>query len=224
MVVRLGEAAMDALSDLLVNGLLTWGTPLLGLVLVVAALGVPLPVSILLVAAGAFARQGLLETPLVAGVGVAGAVLGDALSFGLGRFAQGWVMQKYGSFILWRRTQRMFERFGGLTIFLTRFLLTSLALPANLVAGGSGYRFLRFILLDVLGEVLWVAIYGGAGYWFGGQWESVSQLLSDAGGWLPGLILTLGGGYAFIKVAKLMRKSNRWNGMDTKEVQRLLSH
>lgn len=201
---------MDALSDLLLSGLLTWGLPVLGLVLVVAALGVPLPVSVLLVAAGAFARQGLFEAPLVAGVGVAGAVLGDTLGFGLGRFAQGWVVQKYGGLTLWQRTQTMFGRFGGLTIFLTRFLLPSLALPANLVAGGSGYRFMRFLALDVLGEVLWVAIYGGAGYLFGSQWESASQILSDAGSWLPGMVLTLGSGYAALRIAvSFSKRRNR---------------
>lgn len=205
-----GRLTMEAIRDFLLGYLLSWGTPALGLALIAAAAGVPLPVSILLIAAGAFARQGLLNAPLAAGVGVAGAVLGDTLSFALGRFAQGWVAQRYGGWAIWQRTQAMFGRLGGLTVFVTRFSLTSLALPANLIAGGSGYRFARFFLYDVAGEVLWVALYGGAGYLFGEQWETVSLLLSNSGNWLFGLVLGLGVGYAVVKMAlPFWKKYNR---------------
>ncbi len=201
---------METISNLLLSNLLSWGTPALGLALMAAATGVPLPVSILLVAAGAVARQGLLNIPLTAGVSVACAVLGDVLSFSLGRFAQGWVARRYGSRAGWQRVHAMFGRFGGLTVFVTRFLLTSLALPANLIAGGSGYGFARFFLYDIAGEVLWVALYGGAGYLFYEQWETVSFLLSDSGNWLFGLVLALGIGYAVARtVVSVWRKRNQ---------------
>ena len=51
---------MSELNDLLLTGLLNHGSLLLGLVLFFAALGVPLPATMLLLAAGAFAQQGVL--------------------------------------------------------------------------------------------------------------------------------------------------------------------
>ncbi|MGZ9167070.1 MAG: DedA family protein, partial [Anaerolineales bacterium] len=86
-----------------------------------------------------------------------------------------------------------FDSRAGMAIYLTRFLITPLAVPTNLIAGGSGIRFSRFMTYDTLGEMTWVVLYGGLGYWFGTQWELVSDFISNFGGLLLGLVL-LGGG------------------------------
>lgn len=77
---------MTDLADLLVTALLNHGTLALGATLFLAALGVPLPASMMLIAAGAFARQGVLGAPDTAVAALAGAVLGDSGSDGIGRF------------------------------------------------------------------------------------------------------------------------------------------
>jgi membrane-associated protein len=76
-------------------------------------------------------------------------------------------------------------------------LLTPLALPTNLIAGGSGYRYWRFLTYDVAGEFTWILLYGGLGYLFGSQWELISQFISDFSGLLVGLV-ALGAGLYFL--------------------------
>jgi membrane-associated protein len=80
-----------------------------------------------------------------------------------------------------------------MAIYLTRFLITALAIPTNLIAGGSGIRFRRFITYDTIGEITWIVLYGGLGYWFGSNWEMVSDFISNFGGLLLGLALLSGG-------------------------------
>lgn len=177
------------MSDYLLTQIINYGAPLFGLILFLAAVGMPLPASILLVAAGAFSQQGFLDLPSIAIFGLLGAIAGDAISFGMGFYAKNWVDHRFGRSPTWRNAERAFDRRAGLAIYLTRFLITALAIPTNLIAGGSGIRFRRFMIYDSLGELTWIVLYGGLGYLFGSQWELVSDFISNFGGLILGLVI-----------------------------------
>jgi membrane protein DedA with SNARE-associated domain len=185
---------MSDLTDTLLTALLAYGAPALGLALLIVALGIPLPATLLLLASGAFARQGMLDARLALGLGLLGSVLGDSGSYCLGRCGSALVLKRVEGRAIWRRAQASFERRGALAIFLTRFMLTPLALPTNLIAGSSRYAFARFLALDVLGELVWIALYGGLGYAFADQWETVSDLAGNLTGALIGLLALVAGG------------------------------
>src|SRR5215216_3790632 len=169
------------MSDYLLTQIINYGAPLFGLILFLGALGIPLPASILVVAAGAFSQQGFLDWVSIAIFGLLGAVAGDAISFGIGFYAKDWVDHRFGRSPTWKNAEQTFDKRAGLAIYLTRFLVTTLALPTNLIAGGSGILFRRFILYDTLGELTWIVLYGGLGYIFGNQWELVSDFISNVG-------------------------------------------
>jgi membrane protein DedA with SNARE-associated domain len=152
-------------------------------------MGVPLPGSLMVIAVGSFSQQGYFSMVPMAFVGLLGAVLGDAISFSMGNYGKDWVQNKISHSPAWRSAQETFQRRAGPAIFLTRFLITALALPTNLIAGGSGYPFRRFMFYDLLGEVLWIILYGGLGYAFGSQWEAVSDFISNFGTLLLGVII-----------------------------------
>jgi len=116
-------------------------------------------------------------------------MLGDGVSFGIGFYAKHWVDGRFGRSSAWRNAQRSFDARAGLAIYLTRFLVTALAVPINLIAGGSGIRFRRFMAYDSLGELTWIILYGGLGYWFGGEWELVSGFINNFGGLILGLVV-----------------------------------
>ncbi|MEW5958537.1 MAG: VTT domain-containing protein [Chloroflexota bacterium] len=183
------------LTDLFLTGVITYGPPALGLALLLGALGIPVPGTLLVLAAGAFVRQGVVDLTTAAGLGLLGAVLGDSASFAMGRFAQGWVRRRFGGSPAWQSAQATFDRRGGLAIYLTRFLLTPLAIPTNLIAGGGDYAFWRFLTYDMAGEFTWIVLFGGLGYVFGNQWELISQFISDFSGLLLGLALLVAGLY-----------------------------
>ena len=185
---------MSDLTDTLLTALLAYGAPALGLALLIVALGIPLPATLLLLASGAFARQGILDARVALALGLLGSVLGDSGSYCLGRCGGALVLKRVEGRAIWSRARASFERRGGLAIFLTRFMLTPLALPTNLIAGSSRYAYGRFLALDLLGELVWIALYGGLGYAFADQWETMSELAGNLTGALIGLLALVAGG------------------------------
>lgn len=177
------------MSDYLLTLIINYGAPVFAILLFLGALGVPVGASVLVIAAGAFSQQGILSWPLAALLGWVGAIFGDAISFGIGFHAKDWIDQRFGRSPTWRSAEQSFDRRAGLAIYLTRFLITALAVPTNLIAGGSGIQFRRFMIYDSLGELTWIILYGGLGYLFGTQWELVSQFISSFGGLILGLVI-----------------------------------
>ncbi len=183
---------MSGLQDWLLSALLAYGMPLYGTTILLSAFGVPLPVSLLVIAAGAFVSQGLLDWRLVLLVGWGAALLGDSGAYWVGRLAENWVERRFGKIATWQAALNAFARRGWLAVFLSRFWLTPLALPVNLISG-SRYRYMRFLTADASGELIWVAGYAGLGYFFGGQWETVSTFISDFSGLSVGLVVLTAG-------------------------------
>ena len=181
------------MSDFLLTQVINYGAPIFALLLLLGALGVPIGASVLVIAAGAFSQQGILNWYSTAALGLIGAVLGDAVSFGVGFYGKEWIERRFGNSPGWKNARDAFDARAGLAVYLTRFLVTALAVPTNLIAGGSGIKFRRFMLYDFLGEFTWIVLYGGLGYWFGSQWEVVSDFVSNFGGLLLGLVILITG-------------------------------
>lgn len=196
------------MSDFLLTQVINYGAPLFGLILFLGAIGLPIGASVVLIAAGAFSQQGILEWLPTAFLGLLGAVIGDALSFSIGFYAKDWVDKRFGNSKAWRNAEEAFDARAGLAIYLTRFLVTALAIPTNLIAGGSGIKFRRFMTYDTLGECTWIVLYGGLGYFFGSQWELVSTFISNFGGVLLGVVILGAGIWLGIKRLKAIESTN----------------
>jgi len=177
------------MSEFLLTQVINFGTPLIGLILFLGALGLPIGASVVVIAAGAFGQQGILDISSAAILGLVGVLLGDSLSFSMGYYAKDSVQKRFGQSPAWRRARASFQQRAGLAIFLTRWLVTAVAVPTNLIAGGSGYKFSKFITYDIAGEIIWIALYGGLGYLFGSQWELVYEFISNFGGLVLGLVV-----------------------------------
>jgi membrane-associated protein len=128
-----------------------------------------LPGDSLLFAAGALAAQGALDVHLLVVLLTAAAILGNVVNYAIGR-QFGAVITAPGS--RWIRpehlekTHAFFERHGGRTIILTRFVPIVRTL-APFVAGLSRMDFHKFLFYNVVGGVLWVTGFCYAGYLFG---------------------------------------------------------
>jgi len=177
------------MSDFLLTQVINFGTPLIGIILLLGALGLPIGASVVVIAAGAFSEQGILDWPSSILIGLVGAVIGDMLSYSIGHFAKGWTQKRFGNSPVWINASDSFQKRAGLAIFLTRWLVTAVAIPTNLIAGGSGYKFSHFLLYDITGELTWILLYGGLGYLFGSQWELVYDFISNFGGLILGLVI-----------------------------------
>jgi len=185
--------------EFFLTGIIIYGPFMVSLALFMSALGAPVPGTLIVVAGGAFVQQGILEWRTAFLLGLFGVVLGDSTSYTMGRVAKGWVQRRFGHLSTWQTAQQSFNRRGEVAIYLTRFLVTPLAIPTNLVAGGSGYMFGRFLLYDTAGEITWLAIFGGLGYIFGSNWEVISQFVSDLSGFLAGIVILAIGIYFLLR-------------------------
>ena len=89
-----------------------------------------------------------------------------------------------------QKTGIFFRKRGKAAIILTRFPFSPLGALVNATAGITKYKFLHFIFTTMIGELLWVTVYLGLGYWFGDAWETISDLITQFG-LLVGLIILL---------------------------------
>lgn len=190
----------------------TYGLPFLFGIAVLAAAGVPVSSSLALLVTGAFIESG--ELPLVQSylTALMGAVLGDQIGYQIGLRAGNIVEERFSrkpsraKQIV--RAKALIDRFGGVGVFLTRWLLAPIGPITNVVCGASDMRWLRYTLWDFFGEVLWVAIYIGIGYMFRGNLEEMATLLSEAGWLLIAALVALGMGIRLLVVLRQHRKES----------------
>lgn len=185
--------------ELLLEAMTTYGPLVLGLAMLPGVAGVPVPVGVLLIAAGAFVRQGSMSWQTTFVLAWLGAVLSDVLSYCMGRWTarrvRGRLNERYAA--VWQRAEELFRRHGGWAVFLTSWLVRSLAIPTNLISGSSGYSLWRFVAWDAVGKILWILLHAGLGYLFASQWQFVAQSLGRYGGWL-GLGTAVVAGLTFV--------------------------
>ncbi len=128
-----------------------------------------LPGDSLLFAAGALAGAGALDVSMIILLLSAAAIIGDTVNYSIGRafgvraFTEGnrFFKQEY---LL--RTQRFYEKHGGKTIVLARFV-PIVRTFAPFVAGVGRMRYARFWAYNAAGGVFWVASLTLLGYFFG---------------------------------------------------------
>jgi membrane-associated protein len=131
-----------------------------------------LPGDSLLFAVGALcAIEGSpISLPLVIALLFAAAVLGDAVNYTIGRRLGPAVFKSEGSILFNKkhlyRTQHFYERHGGKTIILARFMPV-IRTFAPFVAGIGEMRYPRFFTFNVVGAGAWVASFSLLGYLFG---------------------------------------------------------
>ena len=194
---------MDSITDLTLASLTIYGPLALIFIAYFGSLGIPFPITMVIVAAGAFSRAGLIDWRLGLLACLAGAALADHSEYLLGRLAQSWLRRRFGQKAAWQRAQAIINRQGGWAILLTRFWLTPLAPAVNVIAG-SRYPFLQFLAYDVVGQFVWVLLYGGLGYLFAAQWEWVSQAIG-AFSWISVALVILAYGIYFLMHRKTQR-------------------
>lgn len=181
------------MSDFLLTQVINYGTPLLGVIVFIGGLGVPLPCTLLVIAAGAFAKQGILDWQTAAFISIVCVILGDSLSYSFGFYSREKVLSRFSKTPQWIQAEESFQKWGALSVFFSRFLVTAIALPVNLLSGTTRFAFQKFFMYDVLGEMVWIFGYGGLGYLFGSQWEVVNEFLSNFGGVILGLVFFIFG-------------------------------
>ncbi|HVU46635.1 MAG TPA: VTT domain-containing protein [Terracidiphilus sp.] len=151
--------------------LMVYGYLLLFAWVLVEQLGIPLPATPVLLAAGALSAEGQISFTLALLAGIFASLAADSFWFLIGR--------RYGHHVLRilcklslepttcvRRTQDSFGRRRGTLLMFAKFV-PGLGLLAPPVAGENGMTFAPFLFFDAIGSALWVGALLAVGRFFG---------------------------------------------------------
>jgi membrane protein DedA with SNARE-associated domain len=156
-------------------------------------LGLPLPSTPFIIAAGALAQSGQLSFAAVLLIACSAAMAADLVWFEIGRRRGTRVLQLLCRISLEpdycvRRTENSFARHGAQTLVIGKLVpgVSVLAVP---MAGVYGFSLSRFLLFDGIGILLWIFTFELLGYLFSDQLEDVVGYASRFGGLLFALLV-----------------------------------
>jgi membrane-associated protein len=171
------------MNDQLLAAVTQYGSPALFGIVAIAAVGVPLPITLLLIVVGSLVSQGVMNVWLALGAASAGSILGDQAGYAIGRWGgtaavvrlSGLFGRKAGLEAMEARA----SRWGGPGIFVTRWLLSPLGPWINLASGTASYPWPRFLFWDALGEITGASIYISLGRFFSDRVLALYAVLGD---------------------------------------------
>jgi membrane-associated protein len=190
---------LNSFLPVLITWLQQYSYPALWLSVFIAAIGTPLPVSFVLLAAGAFAALGDFNLVLLALIAVSAAVAGDNVGYLIGRRGGArlftWLARQRRFQVISpravERSRAYFARRGGWAIFLSRCIFTALGGVINLLAGAELYPYRRFLVFDIAGEALGMLFPLTLGYIFETSWEAVGNVLAALSIFLTALVVAI---------------------------------
>jgi membrane protein DedA with SNARE-associated domain/rhodanese-related sulfurtransferase len=139
-------------------------------ILLLSACGLPLPISVVLLTAGAAAHSGSLNLGLVILCAAGAALTGDTILYLGGRFTGWWLLGRLCRLSLNPEkcifgSARSFYRSGPRTLLFAKFV-PGLATVAAPLAGSLNMRLMRFLKLDACGVLLYTAAWSTVGFLF----------------------------------------------------------
>jgi membrane protein DedA with SNARE-associated domain len=164
--------------------LTTYGYFAVVVVVGMESLGVPIPGETALVAAAIFAGEGKLNIYGVIAAAAAGAIIGGACGYWIGREFGFPIAYRYGHYVSLNEKrlklgQYLFLKHGGKIVFFGRFVAL-LRTFAAFLAGVNRYSWERFSAFNAAGAILWAALFGAGGYLLGRAFEHYARPVAVA--------------------------------------------
>ena len=170
----------NSILDFLRNAIVQYGYWAVGAALLLENAGIPVPgETILLLASFLAYSEHDLRLPWIIVVGTICATLGDNLGFALGYYGGRPLVDRYQSIFRIQkatieRGERLFARYGPLTIFFARFIF-GMRIIAGPMAGVLRMPWRTFLTFNFLGAAVWVSVISSVGYFFGRHWDRLEE-------------------------------------------------
>jgi membrane protein DedA with SNARE-associated domain len=183
-----------------------YGYPTIFLCIMLESTGLPLPGESLMIAAALYAASThQLNIFIVVSLAAAGAICGDQIGYGIGRWIGYPILARWGRKIGLTGERLdlgrfLFWKYGGGVVFLGRFVAL-LRTFAAVLAGANRMPWHTFLLWNSLGGIGWTSLYGFGAYALGDAAKRVSGPV--------GIGLTVAGGAALIAVIIFVNRNQR---------------
>jgi membrane-associated protein len=188
---------MTEVTTFILGSISTYGLPLVMAIFLVNSLGLPLPSTLIVLTIGVFVHQGILPfTP----------TLLLSIVFFVGRLSRSWIPSRIENSPQLQKVDAMFYKHGTTALYLSRWLINPMGPAISLIAGNSKYPFPTFLLIDVLGEITFVVLFGALGYIFSDQAALISDALSSLSGLILGLLILGIGAHVILQYRKRHRQ------------------
>lgn len=174
--VYMTQSIVEFLRDAVVH----YGYWAVGATLLLENTGVPVPgETILLLASFLAYSQRELQLSWIIVVGTIAATCGDNLGFIAGFYGGRRLLDRYQHVFrirneTVRRGERLFERYGAVTVFFARFVF-GMRIIAGPMAGVLRMPWRKFLIFNFLGATVWVVVISSCGYLFGRHWEHLER-------------------------------------------------
>ncbi|MEK7084913.1 MAG: VTT domain-containing protein [Patescibacteria group bacterium] len=143
-------------------------------------IGFFLPGDSLLFTAGFLASQGFLNIWILAPLVFIAAILGDSVGYAFGKKVGPAIFRKEESLLFHKdhieRARLFYEKHGGMTLVLARFL-PIIRTFAPILAGVGRMRYGTFVLYNIIGAALWSLGLSMLGYYLGSAFPDVDRYL-----------------------------------------------
>jgi membrane-associated protein len=203
------EAFLAALSQ--------YGSPVLFGVVLIASIGVPLPVTLVLIVAGSLVAQGFMSIGPAIVLASAGSIIGDQIGYVIGRWGGNAVIRRLTRLLSDKHSletiQEKTARWGGPGIFFTRWVLGVLGPWVNLACGAARYPWMRFLAWDVAGEVIGAVVYIWLGREFSDRVLAIDSLLGDFSWALLAFLAAIALGWKLLSYARRQRSKTEANAI-----------
>lgn len=140
----------------------------------IAVIGLLVPGATFMVIFGFLASQGMFDIRTAVAIGAVGAILGDTVSFVLGRRGID-PAKRFPSFFAQAtidRAEKFMNDYGITGVFLGRFI-GPLRPFVPCIAGALKMRWRSFMVMNITSGVLWSVVYLALGFFFGQFWGSI---------------------------------------------------
>jgi len=188
--------------------LLRHGYAILFALVLIDQLGIPVPATPFLIAAGAYAANGNLELVRIASVSVAAALVAHVFWYELARRRRGDILGLLCRVSLEpdycaRHARDFFIRWGAGTLVIASFMPGFIGVAAQPIAATVGMPRRTFLVLNTVSALLWVTLCTGFGFVFSARVEQILRVGAQLGGSGVELVAGL---FALYLVWKLIRR------------------
>jgi membrane protein DedA with SNARE-associated domain len=182
-----------------------YGPWIMGLGFMISASGLPIPITPIVVAAGAAVAQYGVDSFDLFLWGFVGVVIGDSVCYLVGRLGMEPIERLTPARMkpMWTKVREWFNHSGGAAVFFSRWLMNSMDVPLSMVAGGARFPYKRYAKNILLGRALWFGLYGGLGFALGAQWQQFTDDMQAYQSWIVGIVLVV---FAFYAALNQLRK------------------